>query len=247
MKNRNFALIVLAAILAFACNLPTPTPATGVTETPTFTPIPILASATATLQGSTVPFASPNDGALNCRTGPATTWQVAAVLGTGQSVEIVGKNTDGSWWYVKNPAATGTFCWVSAAFVNVTGDASGVQVVAVPATPTNNPNSSGAINSIDVFVEPDTIHVGGCIGPIQPIKVFAKIGSSGPVKIKVHFKVEQTGDLSTHNLNFTRADIQDVSDSFTPPVDEGKHKVTLVIEGVNTSSLNATAFYEITC
>src|SRR5688572_14917544 len=130
MKNRNLALIVLAAVLAFACNIPTPTPVTSLTETPTFTPIP-LPSATATLQGSTVPFASPNDGALNCRTGPATTWPVATVLNTGQSAEIVGKNPDGSWWYVKNPAAPGTFCWVSAAFVSVTGDASGVQVVAV--------------------------------------------------------------------------------------------------------------------
>ncbi len=247
MKHRKLVLTFLAAILAFACNLPTPTPATSITETPTFTLIP-LPTATGTAAGSTVPFASPNDGALNCRTGPDTTFAVAAVLAAGQSAEIAGKNPAGTWWYVKNPSVPGSFCWISAAFATVTGDVSGVAVVAVPATPTNKPGSAaGVVIAVDVSVDPDEIHVGGCIGPIQPVKVYASIRTDGAIKMTAHLKDEQSGNISTHELNFKKADFQDFSDSFTPLVNEGKHKITLVIDGLNLSGLDAVATYEITC
>src|SRR5688572_1024706 len=196
MKNRNLALTILAAILVFACNLPSATtPGAGLTETPTFTPIP-LPSATATAAGSTVPFASPNTGGLNCRVGPDTSFSVVVVLAGGQSAEIVGKNPDGSWWYVKNPSQPGSSCWISAAFATVTGDASGIQVVAVPPTPTSKPGSAaGVVIDVDVSIDPDEIHVGGCIGPIQPVTVHASIRTDGAIKMKVHLKDEQSGNI----------------------------------------------------
>ena len=254
MKNRKIALLCLAVILIVACNLPGP----GVTidiPTPTFTPIILVAvaSPTATLAGSTVPFASPSGDPLNCRTGPSTAFPAIAILSPGQSTEIVGKNPDGTWWKVKNLQLPGGFCWISAAFSTVVGDVSGVPAEVGPAlpptstSPTAPPGSAGVVNSVHVSISPDSIHVGGCIGPIQPVNVSAKVGTSGAIKIKVHFKDEQSGSLSTQELNFKKADIQDVSDSFTPPLNAGTWKVTLVVEGIDVSSLHPFATYKITC
>jgi len=250
MKNRNLVYIFLISVFIFACNLPSAVPGTNPTPAPiTFTPIPaIIATGTATAAGSTVPHASPNDGALNCRTGPDTTYAVAAVLNTGQSVEIAGKNSVGSWWYVKNPAAPGTFCWISAQFATVTGDASGVQIVAVPPTPTNKPGTSaGVITDIGVSVDPNSIHVAGCIGPIQPVTVFVSIRSNGPMKIKVHLKDEQSGEIYVNDMNFKKADFQDFSKSFTPLVNEGKHKISLTIDGLDLKDFKTVTSYTITC
>jgi SH3-like domain-containing protein len=252
MKFRKIILFIVAALLVFSCNLPAGVPAADPNVAPapiTFTPIPVIAATgTNTPAGSTVPYASPNDGALNCRTGPDTAFAVAAVLNTGQNAEIAGKNSTGSWWYVKNPAAPGSFCWISAQFASVSGDASAVPIVAVPATATNKPGTTaGVITDIGVSVDPNSIHVAGCIGPIQPVKVFVSIRSNGAIKIKVHVKDEQSGEIAVHDLNFKRADVQDFTDSFTPKVNKGKYKISLVIDGVNLSGLDATTTYTITC
>lgn len=243
MKYRKFLLLSLAAMLVFACNLPAPTPAALTPGIATFTPTTI--PVTFTPIGSTVPFATPNDGPLNCRSGPGTNYQVLVVLGGTQSAEVVGKNPDGTWWYVKNPFLDGTFCWVINIYVNVTGDTSQTAVVGVPATPTN---SASSVIAVDMTIDPtDTIHVAGCNGPIQEITVNAKIQTNGPMQIKVHFWDEEYGDLPVHTLNFTQAGVQDISDTYTPPVVEGKHRVFLMIDGLDLSDLNARKPYQITC
>ena len=254
MKKRKIALLCLAVILILACNLPASVVTTDI-PTPTFTPIILVAvnTPTATLAGSTVPFAAPSGDPLNCRTGPSTLFPAIAVLSPGQSTEIVAKNPEGTWWKVKNPQLPGGFCWISAAFSTVTGDISGVVAEVGPALPPTStspsavPGSAGVVNSVHVSMNPDSIHVGGCMGPIQPVSVSAKIGTTGAIKIKVHFKDEQTGSLSTQDLNFKKADIQDVSDSFTPPLNAGTWKLSLVVEGIDVSSLHPFVTYKITC
>jgi hypothetical protein len=250
MNHRKFVFLTLIVILILACNLPSAVQSTNPTPAPiTFTPIPVIvATPTNTPAGSTVPHASPNDGALNCRTGPDTTFAVAAVLNTGQSVEIVGKNTAGTWWYVKNPASAAAFCWISGQFATVTGDISGIQIVAVPPTPTNKPGSAaGAIIDVGVSVDPNSIHVAGCIGPIQPVTVYVSIRTNGAINIKVHLKDAQSGEFASHDMVFKRADFQDFSDSFTPKVNAGKHKITLTVDGLDISGLGAVTTYQITC
>ena len=248
MKNRNLAVLSLAVIFVFACNLPAAIPAVNPIDAATSTPLSgaEIPTATATTSGSTVPFASPSGGPLNCRSGPDTSWPIITVLSTGQSVEIVGKNPGGTWLQVK---AAGTFCWISAGFATITGDLSAIPIVAVPPTPTTKPGSSspGVISSVDISVKPDSISVPGCIGPIQPVTIYAKIQSNGAIKIDWHFKDEQSGNLSSHSLNFKKADIQDVSDSFTPKLNAGKWKVSLIIDGVDLKGLHASTFYTVSC
>jgi hypothetical protein len=241
MKHRKFLFLVLVAALVLACNVPS-TPV-GVPGTTTVTPTATFIAATFTPIGSTVPFAMPNDGPLNCRTGPGTTSQVLVVLAGTQSAEIVGKNPENTWWYVKNPYLDGTFCWVIGIFVNVTGDISQTAVVGVPATPTN---SASTVIAVDMTISPDTINV-DCGGAGEAITVNAKIQVNGPMQITAHFRDELYGDLPSHTLNFTRADIQDISDTFTPPPTEGRHRIFLIIDGVDLSDMNARKPYQINC
>lgn len=245
MKYRKILFPVLVAMLILACNIPAPTPVVitatpgTLTTTPTFLP-----AATFTPIGSTVPFATPNDGPLNCRSGPGTNYQVLVVLGGAQSAEIVGKNPEGTWWYVKNPYLDGTFCWVINIYVNTTGDTSKAAVVGVPATPTN---AASAVIAVDMTITPDTINVEDCSGPAQDMTVTAKIQVNGPMQLKVHFVDEVIGDLGTQRVDFTTAGIKDISDTFTPQLVDGKHRIFLEIEGLDLSDLNARKPYQITC
>jgi hypothetical protein len=244
MKYRKFLFPVLVAALVLACNvspLGVGTPLPGAT-----TPTPALFPATATITplGSTVPFAMPNDGPLNCRSGPGTNYQVVVVLGGTQAAEIAGKNPENTWWYVKNPYLAGNLCWVIGTFVNVTGDISTSQVVSVPVTPTN---SASTVIAVDMSIDPETIKVDGCNGVGQEITVSAKIQTNGPVQITAHFWDEKYGDLPSHSLNFTQAGDQDISDTFIPPLNEGKHRVLLFIDGIDLSDMNARKPYQINC
>lgn len=251
MKNRNILLLCLAVMLALACNLPAAGAPGASTETVTATaPIFPVSSETPTATVA-VPAgvnASPSSDGLNCRNGPGTNWPSVAVLNQGQSTQVVGKTPDGTWLYVAHPTSPGNFCWISAAFATVTGDLNSIQVVALPPTLTPAPGSGKPnVTLIDISLHPDEYHVGGCIGPIQEINISAKIGLDGPAKIKWYFKDEQSGKLSTHDLTFKKSDIQDISDSFTPPLHEGKFKVTLFIEGYDLKGFKNHVTYEISC
>jgi hypothetical protein len=97
MKHRKFLFVILIAALVLACNIPAATPVgTTLPGTTTVTPTTTLTAIAATFTpiGSTVPFAMPNDGPLNCRTGPGTNYQVLVVLAGTQSAEVVGKNPE---------------------------------------------------------------------------------------------------------------------------------------------------------
>lgn len=105
------------------------TPTLSVTpEAPTDTPTPDSALATG-LQNS------------NCRFGPSAVYGVSGYLMQGETVPIVGRNTDSSWWVVEltNPAKQ---CWVWGDGVTVTGNLTGLTIVPAPPTPTPTPTNT---------------------------------------------------------------------------------------------------------
>src|SRR5687768_2393189 len=145
MKNRALVYLFIAGMLIAAC-IPAPeAPAEQVapTEVIPFTSVPITVAPTTTtiplptpaggdalipttaptfqlpISGVGSPLASPSSGTLNCRTGPDVIWSITAIVNPNQNVEIVGKNADATWWYVKHPVAPAGFCWISAAWANV--------------------------------------------------------------------------------------------------------------------------------
>jgi uncharacterized protein YraI len=258
MKDRRVVILSIVSILILACSCPLVT-ATGVPATQTSapgapaasdtpasaaSPVPSVAAAT-----SSVPMASPNGGMLNCRSGPGIGWPVVIVLNPGQSAEIAGKSPDGMWWYVKNPSLAGNFCWIAVGFTSTTGDVSGIQVVAVPPTVPVPPTVEAAVTVTDVSVsvDPGTIGVPGCIGPIMPSTINASITTNGAIKLSYHFDTDQNGSLPTHSVKFLGAGVRNVSDNFTPPLTAGTYKVTLVIDGFNLKGMGPTATYKIHC
>ncbi len=125
--------------------LPTNTPYLDLTPLPTFTPTP---THTPTPRPTSTPTATPIptyiaqvDTALaNLRSGPGLVYPTVTVLGAGETVELVGKTTDGSWVAVAT-ANDATGWMASNLFVNLP-DLAALSVLTPPPTPTPLPATS---------------------------------------------------------------------------------------------------------
>lgn len=116
----------------------TPEPANTPTSEPTDTPTPDPTNIPTSTETPSVPEANAKD-ASNLRSGPGTNYGVLGGLKAGERVEVVGKNTDGSWLQVET--ATGKTAWVKASLVNASGVAN-VEVVQAPPTPKVAPTAT---------------------------------------------------------------------------------------------------------
>ncbi len=82
------------------------------------------------------PMVTASDTNVNLRAGPGTNYPKAGVLRQGESLEIVGRNADSSWWQV---SAVDGFKWVAAGVTtadNVVSELPLVDAPPPPATPT---------------------------------------------------------------------------------------------------------------
>ena len=69
-------------------------------------------------------------GNANCRYGDSEQWQIQAIATAGQSLEIVGRNENSSWFNVR--MNEDVLCWLAAFTCTVNGDASRTPLVVVP-------------------------------------------------------------------------------------------------------------------
>ncbi len=260
MNKPRFALFVFIGILILACNLPAasstavsptdtvlPTAAEAV-DVATDTPAPIPTITVAPSPG--VPMASPSNQAVNCRSGPALGWNVVTLIQYGQSVEIVGKNADASWLEVKGPGLAGGVCWMSAGVVSVTGNLGNLPIVAAPVPPTGAPTivASSPVSSVSISLSKTSISVAGCVGPVQPLTIYATIWVNRAVTLHWHFATQQYGNLNSHALILSKATGKDVSEKlYITKVVKGKYWVKLVIDDVDLSGMDASVTYEIKC
>lgn len=195
MRNRLWIPIIAVVIGVSSCNMPasqtTETPAstpTLVLDTPTSstsTPLPVPVTGedfelptltpTATLS---VTLASARDQPVNCRFGPATSYTVTGALVLGRQAEIIGKNADSTWWYVRNPSDPSTSCWLSAEFVQTVGNVDALPVV-------NSPEIM--VTNVYVRVEPPVINV-ACDALPQVVTVYVEITASGPSTVVWHWE-----------------------------------------------------------
>ena len=187
MKRRYSIFAFVITIVLSSCNLtvasptetpspqPTPNvPITGVT-TPTAIPIEtlvevvVLPTASSTSTPSVI-LASPREQPVNCRFGPDISYAVVGALLVGSQAEVIGKNIDVTWVYVRNPSDPSTNCWLSVEFIELNADVGLLPVVGPPEI---------MVTSIRVSVEPPTMNV-ACDAFPQSVIINAEITANGP-------------------------------------------------------------------
>lgn len=220
MRNRLWVIVIAFVLGMSSCNLPNPqttqTPpsaATPMLDTPpssisTLTPIATLLNIelpTITLTSTPGTFlASPKDQPVNCRFGPGTSYSVIGALILGRQAEIIGRNSDSTWWYVRNPSDPSVSCWLSAEFVKTAGDVQSLPVV-------NSPDIM--VTGVQVRIEPPVMNI-ACDEFPQVVNIIAQITSSGPTVVIWHWE-SSTGFVSPDKqILFEVGDTKTVQDYY---------------------------------
>ena len=116
-----------------------------------FTPIVTLVTATipeVQLPVVTTPAPTPTSEyptisakvATNCRKGPNTNYEIVGLLKENQKSEVHGRNSDNTWWYIRNPDDPQGFCWVWGETTQVTGDTGTIPIATPQNPPPQNPD-----------------------------------------------------------------------------------------------------------
>lgn len=243
-------LFLLTATVVSSCNFPVSAPqATAtlpVTDTPviptdtpqpTNTPLPTDTPPPTFTFTPSVPTITTNDKPVNCRLGPGTAWLAVSGLKLGQSSQIVGKNSDTSWWLIQDPLNPGRNCWVAASVTSASGNLSGLQVVQTPAA---------SVTNVTISLDPKSINLGLlCLLPMPAVKIKGTIETNGPTSVKWHFETQQGGALPNKETEFDAFGVKEVSAEYTPVLPIGTYWVRLIATSPN--SLVAEATYKIEC
>jgi hypothetical protein len=213
--NRRWIVFVFLVTMLTSCNLPnqpfgTP-PASHLPvadtvssslSTPTRVPIEtLLALPTPTFVPTSTPrlaLVSPISQPVNCRYGPSTAFAVVGGLDLGRQAEIVGKNIDVTWWYVKNPSDPSTFCWLLADLVNAVGRVDSLPVVEVPLAQVTN---------IQLRVEPPSLNV-SCTAFPQYVIVNADITTNGPATVTWRWETSEAETIGANPILFLETSSQ---------------------------------------
>jgi hypothetical protein len=250
MKSRSRLLILILVFALSACNLPSNAP---VTETPTsvLSSTPTLALATVTptqtlpatntappaaTSTPSVPVALPREVAVNCRLGPGTGWVVLSGLNLGASSQITGKSGDGGWWQIIDPFNSARRCWVATSVTNTAGNVASIPVVEAP---------KASVTNVTVDVDPESLSVALCTGPVLPLKLTGTIETDGPTSVQWRFETQQGGAMTTQTTNFDAFGAATVTADFPPTLAAGTYWVRLVVTSPN--NIQAEARYTIVC
>ena len=88
----------------------------------------------------------------------------------GNQAEVIGKNIDITWLYVRNPSDPSNNCWLSVDFINVEGNVDLLPVVGPPEI---------MVTGVQVNVEPAALNV-ACDAFPQNVVINARISTNGP-------------------------------------------------------------------
>lgn len=205
--SRRWIVFVLSIWMMTSCNLPvqplgTPptSPVAAISaaafSTPTRLPIEtLLARPTATFAPTSTPrlaLASPIAQPVNCRYGPSTAYAVVGGLEVGRQAEIVGKNIDVTWWYVKNPSNPSTLCWLAAELVHAVGRVDSLPVA--PAPPAQ-------VTDIKLRADPPSLNV-SCTAFPQFIIVNADIMTNGPGTVTWQWETSEGETIKANSMLF---------------------------------------------
>jgi hypothetical protein len=230
MKRRHLIFFLLVLVTISSCNLPASTPIPTETPSPpslsqptvdipvtgvsTSTPVPIETLVDAVLFPTTTPtstpstvLASPRDQPVNCRFGPDVAYAVVGALIVGRQAEVIGKNIDITWIYVRNPSDPSISCWLFADLVNVSGNLEILPVVGPPEI---------MVTDIQVRIDPPTMNV-ACDAFPQSVIISADITTNGPLVVTWYWE-SSTGLVSDQKqILFEAGDTKTVQDYYQVP------------------------------
>lgn len=204
--KRRILLTGLIVMLLAACTMPTATPIViPPTNTPrpkpTLTPIPPTATPVQLMMQST-------DELINCRYGPGIVYAFVNELKKGTFAHVIGRNSNSTWWYIRDPGNPNGLCWVSADVAEVEGKTEDLPIA-------NPPVISVTKNTLRI--EPERIFV-SCSQFPQTIFFESAITTNGPALII--WKLEtSTGYVSAENtVIFEESGTQTVNGYYQIPV-----------------------------
>jgi len=147
----------------------------------------------------------------NCRSGPSLEYDIITSLIEGQTAEITGRSANSDWWQI-DPGIGGKTCWIAGSVVQISGDISGVVVVAAPPlpikiiTPTPTPTVAAPVDTTSpIFhstgVSPDSILTDstGCPGYERTITAAALATDEGGLSsVKAYWNIggSESGQVS---------------------------------------------------
>ena len=228
MKRRHLIFFLLVLVLISSCNLPASTPAEVETALPlsqptidipvtgvnTLTPVPVetlvetlLFPTTTSTSTPSVVLASPRAQPVNCRFGPDVSYAVVGALIVGRQAEVIGKNMDISWIYVRNPSDPSNSCWLFADLVNVEGNLEMLPVVGPPEI---------MVTDIRVRIDPRSMNV-ACNDFPQSVIISADITTNGPLVVTWYWE-SSTGLVSDQKqVLFEAGETKTVQDYYLVP------------------------------
>ncbi len=131
---------------------PTLTPTITLTSTPVFTSTPLVPQISVSV-------------ATNCRVGPGKVYDRVGALLVGQVAEVVGRNSTGNYWYIRNPDGNPQFCWLWGEYATLTGNYTVLPMFTPPPTPTPVPNFEASYSGLEScsgwWVDVDLENTGG--------------------------------------------------------------------------------------
>lgn len=247
------SLMLIALILTtLACNLPsnvsvTETPTVVLlasntspppTELPTQTPLSTNTPPPTSTSTPSVPTVFARDVGVNCRLGPGTAWLAISSLAAGQGSQVVGKNSDGSWWYIVDPFNSARKCWVATSVTTTGGNLGSVPVVEI---------LLASVTRVTVDVGPRTITTTTCADVIAPLKIVGTIETNGPTTVKWHFETQQGGPLPAQSTDFDAFGVKEFSAEYSIPSPRtpGTYWVRLIVADPN--DVQAEVTYKVEC
>ena len=258
MKRRHLIFILLVFVAVPSCNIPSNAPSatetpplpsqptvdipitgvTGAVNTPTqevaATQVELeFPTATAT-STPTMVLATPRDQPVNCRFGPDVSYAAVGALIVGRQAEVIGKNIDITWIYVRNPSDPSTSCWLSVDVVNIVGNVLLLPVVGPPEI---------MVTTIKVSIDPPAMNV-ACSAFPQIVAISADITTNGPLIVNWYCE-SSTGKTSDQKqILFEAGETKTVHDYYQ--VDQSGD-YTIDVRSVPPNSQVGEATFKVIC
>lgn len=182
-----------------------PSPAATSPEPPASTPPGAVVPTITPTATAGIPLLMAKEQTVNCRYGPGAEWAVVTTLDAGLTAEVIGKNQDSSWWYIRHPLRTNVSCWVSGGVATVSGNSGGVPVLPLPVAQVTKVQATANV-----------ANYANCTGPNgTPVWFTGKITANGPGTVKYRWELrgDLTLDYAEEEYTFSQADTGTVESS----------------------------------